>query len=59
MQEHITKFKTTWESQSYAEIPLQQSRLMSDDLESMLDSLMFSIEAHYVAGEHAKSRRKS
>ena len=32
--------------------------LMADDLDGVLDSFMFSIEEHYVAGEHLKSHRK-
>ena len=32
--------------------------LMADDLDGMLDSFMFSIEEHYVAGEHFKSHPK-
>ena len=32
--------------------------LMADNIQGGLDSLMFSIDEHYLAGEHAKSRRK-
>ena len=32
--------------------------LMADDLDGVLDSFMFSVEEHYVAGEHLKSHRK-